>query len=175
MQIDRLDRVAAAGMHDVIALRQPHHVAEVHLVADPPSALQVGAVGRAGDLREHQVLAADLHIALRIARMQREFRGAGLDALQDQVGCKRRRYCDVDRLARVVPLARPARRRVVPLAEEASDMETVPLEIRRSRLSIRQLAHVHTLMFMPGSHEPESCRYRDGVLPPITTRKRGID
>ena len=88
MQIHRLDRVAPGQVDDVVALRQLHQVAKVLLVARAPAAVHVRAVGWAGNLGKNQVLAANVHIALGVARVQGEFGRAGFDGLQDQVAVK---------------------------------------------------------------------------------------
>ena len=88
VQIHRLDRITAGQMDDVVALCQLHQVAKVLLVAGPAALVHVRAVGRAGDLGKSQILAADVHIALRVARVQRELGGAGFDGFEDQVAVK---------------------------------------------------------------------------------------
>ena len=88
MQVHRFYGVAAGATDDVIALGEFDQVAEVLLVASTASTLHVGAVGRAGDLGKGQILAADADVALRVARMQGEFAGAGPNSLHDQVAVK---------------------------------------------------------------------------------------
>ncbi len=88
MQVHRLHRVAAAGVDHVVPLCQTDQVLEVLAVADTPTALQIRAIGRAGNLRKREVLATDLQVALRVAGMQGELGRTGLDLIQNQSAIK---------------------------------------------------------------------------------------
>ena len=72
VDVDRLDGIAAPDMHGVERLSEPDEILEVAVVAGPPAALAIEGVGRRGDRAEGDMRAADLDVALGIARVQRE-------------------------------------------------------------------------------------------------------
>ena len=88
VQIHRLHRITAGQVDDVVALRQLDQVAEILLVARAPAVVHVRAIGRAGDLGKRQIFAANVYIAFRVARVQRELGRAGFDGLQNQIAVK---------------------------------------------------------------------------------------
>ena len=86
MDVDRLDRIAAGRVQDVVHLREPQEIAKILLVAGAPAAVEVGAIGRRRHLRDDQIVAAEADIVRRVARMDREFRRRVRDQLEDHVG-----------------------------------------------------------------------------------------
>ena len=85
MNVDRLYRIAAGALQDVVHLRQAQEVAVVGLIAWPPAAIEVGAIGCRSHHRQDNVIAAEAQIVRRIAGMEREFRRAVRDELEDHV------------------------------------------------------------------------------------------
>ena len=83
MDVDRLDRVAADEVDGVQALGQAQEVAEIGLATRPPAALEIGAVGRARDAAEDDLVAADAEIVRGIARVEREALGRLFDRVLD--------------------------------------------------------------------------------------------
>ena len=69
VDVDRLDRIAAGRVEDVVHLRELQEIAEVLLVAGPAATVEVGAVRRRRHLREDQIVAAEAHIVRRVARV----------------------------------------------------------------------------------------------------------
>ncbi|MCY1302058.1 hypothetical protein D9M70_516980 [compost metagenome] len=84
MQIDRLDRIAAGRVHDVVGLGELYQLAEVFMVAGAAAAITIGDEGRAGDLGEDEIVAADRDVARRVAGVHREGRRHGGDHVHDQ-------------------------------------------------------------------------------------------
>ena len=76
VDVDRLDRIAGEEVDDVEHLEQADQVLVVGAVADPPAAIEVGDVGRAGDRPERDPVAADREVVRRVRRVERELRRA---------------------------------------------------------------------------------------------------
>ena len=70
-------------MDHVEAADQPHVVHEVRVVAGAPAAVEVRHERRAADRTEHEVVAAEADVPLRIAGVEREFGGREGDELLD--------------------------------------------------------------------------------------------
>ena len=70
-QLDRRADLVAEHVDAVEMLRQPDEILVVAKIAGPPAALHVVDVGRPGDQREIDRVAAEMDRALRVARRQR--------------------------------------------------------------------------------------------------------
>ena len=83
VDVGRLDRVAGDERQAMQALDQPGEVAEVLAVALPPPAVGVAGVGGRGDGDEVNIAFAQGYGPRRVAGVELEGRGRGLDALFD--------------------------------------------------------------------------------------------
>ncbi|MNL35005.1 hypothetical protein D3C87_1570090 [compost metagenome] len=72
MNVDRLDRITAGRVEDVVMLREFDQLAKVFLIAGAATTLAIGNERGGSDLCEDQVIAADADIPLRISGMHGE-------------------------------------------------------------------------------------------------------
>ena len=82
-QVGRLERAATLLVDDVEGADQPDVVAEVGDVAGPSTAVEVADEGRPADGAEHEVGAAEDHVALRVPSVQLELGRRGRDQIRD--------------------------------------------------------------------------------------------
>ena len=85
VDVDRLHRIAAGAVDDVVHLRQLDEIAEVRLVSGTAAAVDIGAVGGRRDLGKEHRVAAELEIVRGVAGMHREARRRMADKFEDHV------------------------------------------------------------------------------------------
>ncbi len=127
-QVGRLERAAGLLLDDVEARDHLDVVDEVGEVAGPPATVEVGHEGWPADRAEDQVVAAQGHVALRVAGVQPELGGCLRYELLDQA------VIEPDRAAAPVDLGAGRREQVDRLVAEhleadlAQDPERRPVD-----------------------------------------------
>ncbi len=85
VDVDRLDRIAAGAVDDVVHLGEPQEIAVVVLIARSPAPVDIRCVWSRGHHRDDEIVAAEDDIVVRVASVQRELRRRVADQLQDHV------------------------------------------------------------------------------------------
>ena len=72
VQINRLNRISAGHVDDVVRLRQLQQIAKILMRTRPAALVHIRTIGRTRHLRKDNVVATEAQIMRRVARMQRE-------------------------------------------------------------------------------------------------------